>query len=245
MIEITITTPDAPPASANLENGAYIIGASSSCHIPLKVTGISRRHAQLIVADGRITIMDLGSSNGTKVNGGEAIFPNTPIDISAGANLSIGKAVIRIKPQYAARPQTVQPVNKETLSEADQAARRSIPKAYSVTPEKEDIPVLQTSAFPLELRPAIQEIKRQAHRELLVRMNLKKMALSGVSNEELAQKAKAMIQEILSQFAAEGLRCHGQHRRHDCGHSLLPDRGIRGADLLRVHYGGDRFLRHG
>lgn len=198
MIEITITTPDAPPASATLENGAYIIGASSSCHIPLKVTGISRRHAQLIVADNRITIMDLGSSNGTKINGGEAIFPNTPVDISTGANLSIGKAVIRVKALRIQQEST--PASPAGISEADQAARRSIPKAYSVTPEKEDIPILQTSAFPLELRPAIQEIKRQAHRELLVRMNLKKMALSGVSDEELASKAKAMIQEILSQL---------------------------------------------
>ena len=107
MIEITITTPDTPAASATLENGAYIIGASSNCHIPLKVTGISRRHAQLIVADNRITIMDLGSSNGTKINGGETIFPNTPVDISAGANLSIGKAVIRVKALHV--QQTVRP----------------------------------------------------------------------------------------------------------------------------------------
>ena len=94
MIEISISIPGDPQASAVLENGAYIIGASNSCHIPLTAAGVSRRHAQLIVSDNKITIMDLGSSNGTRVNGGEAIFPNSPVDISAGAMLSIGKALI-------------------------------------------------------------------------------------------------------------------------------------------------------
>ncbi len=197
MIEISISTPDSQTASAVLENGAYIIGASSSCHIPLKVAGVSRRHAQLIVSDSKITMMDLGSSNGTKINGGEAIFPNSPIDISAGAMVSIGKAVIKVTPM--AKPEAP-PINEAELTMTQVQLRKSIPKAYSVTPEKEDIPILQTSAFPPELRPAIQEIKRQAHRELLVRMNLKKMALSGVSNEELAKKAQQMIQEILGQL---------------------------------------------
>ena len=197
MIEISISTPDSPNASAVLENGAYIIGASSSCHIPLKVAGVSRRHAQLIVSDGKITMMDLGSSNGTKINGGEAIFPNSPIDISSGALVYIGKAIIKVTPMAKPEPP---PVNEADLTMTQVQLRKSIPKAYSVTPEKEEIPILQTSAFPPELRPAIQEIKRQAHRELLVRMNLKKMALSGISNDELAKKAQMLIQEILSQL---------------------------------------------
>ena len=200
MIEISISTPGDPQASAVLENGAYIIGASSSCHIPLSAAGVSRRHAQLIVSDNKITIMDLGSSNGTRVNGGEAIFPNTPVDISSGAMLSIGKALIKTARLHKPAQTQVEPVSSNGSSKLPEPSYNSNPKAYSVTPEKEDIPILQTSAFPIELRPAIQEIKRQAHRELLVRMNLKKMALSGVSDEELARKAKAMIQEILGQL---------------------------------------------
>ena len=62
MVKAVITAPGATPVTATLENGAYIIGASSSCHIPIQVTGISRRHAQLIVSDGRITVMDLGAA---------------------------------------------------------------------------------------------------------------------------------------------------------------------------------------
>ena len=199
MVKAIISTPDASPAAAILENGAYIIGASSSCHIPIQATGISRRHAQLIVSDGRITVMDLGSSNGTKLNGGEAIFPNSPVDISGGATLTLGKAflqVIPIKDEAKAPVQASASQEKETRIPTP----GTDPQPFSLTPEKEEIPIFQISAFPLELRPVIQEIKRQAHKELLVRMNLKKMALSGISPEELAKKAQAMIQEILSQL---------------------------------------------
>ena len=200
MVKAIITVPGASPASATLENGAYIIGASSGCHIPIQVTGISRRHAQLIVSAGRITIMDLGSSNGTRLNGGEAIFPNRPVDISGGATITLGKATLQVIPLKAhEEPSDAQAEQKEiTKTQAEQ--KSTMPKPFSITPEKEDIPVFQISAFSPELRPVIQEIKRQAHRELLIRMNLKKMALSGISQEELAKKAQGIIQEILSQL---------------------------------------------
>ena len=54
--------------------------------------------------------------------------------------------------------------------------------------------------YPAAARAAIREIKRQAHRELLARLNLKKLAVSGVSQEELTRQAGAMIREILSQL---------------------------------------------
>lgn len=200
MVKAVITAPGATPVTATLENGAYIIGASSSCHIPIQVTGISRRHAQLIVSDGRITVMDLGSSNGTKLNGGEAIFPNRPVDISGGATLTLGKAFLQVIPLKPHEEEKLSETQLKNLSQTQIDQKKSMPKPFSVTPEKEEIPVFQISAFPPELRPVIQEIKRQAHRELLIRMNLKKMALSGISQEDLAKKAQAIIQEILSQL---------------------------------------------
>ena len=200
MVKAVITAPGATPVTATLENGAYIIGASSSCHIPIQVTGISRRHAQLIVSNGRITVMDLGSSNGTKLNGGEAIFPNRPVDISGGATLTLGKAFLQVIPLKPHEEEKLSETQLKNLSQTQIDQKKSMPKPFSVTPEKEEIPVFQISAFPPELRPVIQEIKRQAHRELLIRMNLKKMALSGISQEDLAKKAQAIIQEILSQL---------------------------------------------
>src|SRR4051812_22603895 len=54
------------------------LGRSPSCEIPLEDGKVSRRHAKILVEDGQARICDLGSRNGTIVNGdrieGEAIL---------------------------------------------------------------------------------------------------------------------------------------------------------------------------
>jgi len=52
-----------------LKNGEHILGRSDGCDIVLKVAGISKRHAKITIADRSVFIEDLGSSNGTYVNG--------------------------------------------------------------------------------------------------------------------------------------------------------------------------------
>ncbi|GAB3091655.1 FHA domain-containing protein [Aestuariicella hydrocarbonica] len=46
-----------------------LVGRSSECDITLGAAHLSRRHAELIVKDGLLYVKDLGSSNGTFVNG--------------------------------------------------------------------------------------------------------------------------------------------------------------------------------
>lgn len=58
--------------------GEVLIGRSPSCTIPLEDAKVSRRHAQLVVEAGQARVSDLGSRNGTVVNGekieGEAVM---------------------------------------------------------------------------------------------------------------------------------------------------------------------------
>jgi methyl-accepting chemotaxis protein len=52
-----------------LSNGEHIIGRAPECDISLQLQGISKKHAKITVADRTVVIEDLGSSNGTFVNG--------------------------------------------------------------------------------------------------------------------------------------------------------------------------------
>jgi hypothetical protein len=52
-----------------LEPGSNIIGRSPESHLQLLDQGVSRRHVDVHVADGRAVLYDLGSTNGTSVNG--------------------------------------------------------------------------------------------------------------------------------------------------------------------------------
>lgn len=52
-----------------LEAGESIIGRASTAHIKLGDDGVSRKHARVVSDGGAVRIEDLGSSNGTLVNG--------------------------------------------------------------------------------------------------------------------------------------------------------------------------------
>jgi pSer/pThr/pTyr-binding forkhead associated (FHA) protein len=53
----------------DLLDGENIVGRDGEAAIRLNAPGISRRHARIIVAADRVTIEDLGSKNGTYVQG--------------------------------------------------------------------------------------------------------------------------------------------------------------------------------
>ena len=57
--------------------------------------GVSRLHASFKVVSGRISITDLGSSNGTRVNG-QRIMPNIEYPLNHGDVVALGKFRIQI-----------------------------------------------------------------------------------------------------------------------------------------------------
>lgn len=57
--------------------------------------GVSRRHAQLVAQDNRITIEDLKSANGTFING-EQILPQKPYRIYEGDVLMLGELKLQV-----------------------------------------------------------------------------------------------------------------------------------------------------
>jgi len=59
----------------DLAPGTFVIGRSPSCNLTLEDPLVSRRHVQIEVDDTGATIGDLGSRNGTLVNG-EPVFEN-------------------------------------------------------------------------------------------------------------------------------------------------------------------------
>jgi DNA-binding winged helix-turn-helix (wHTH) protein len=58
--------------SATLRDGEYIIGRDPAATILLDSPSVSRRHARIHIADGRATFQDLGSKNGSAVEGRRA-----------------------------------------------------------------------------------------------------------------------------------------------------------------------------
>ena len=213
MVRIEIYQAGCAPVKMEMPDGAYLAGVGSDCHIKLSRPDVSRHHVQLVFSGERLTVIDLGSSNGTVINNAsEPIFSQQPTDIPSGSEIRLGRstklkiyaspaASVPAKPAIPAAPE--KPVQMQAAVKTAPEPTGTKSEISFAMPEKGEIPRLDISGIPAHLRAVAQEIKKQAHRELLVRLNLKKLALSGISEDELNRKAAEMVKEILGQLSIE------------------------------------------
>ena len=71
-----------------------VIGRLARSHICVKNTQISRRHAQLDVTEESVVLTDLGSGNGTFVDGERL---QAPRELKGGESVSFGERAFRIE----------------------------------------------------------------------------------------------------------------------------------------------------
>jgi len=57
---------------------------------------ISRKHALVRIENGKITVEDIGSLNGTYVNRQPRLQPGTPVEIKSGDEIIIGKTFLKL-----------------------------------------------------------------------------------------------------------------------------------------------------
>jgi len=70
------------------------IGRAAGCQITLEDSYVSQLHARVFVREGVPYVEDLGSTNGTQLNGTPL---GGPTAVSAGAQLKIGRTVIELR----------------------------------------------------------------------------------------------------------------------------------------------------
>jgi pSer/pThr/pTyr-binding forkhead associated (FHA) protein len=69
-----------------------VLGRRRDCDVVLSSAAVSRRHAQLLFRDGNWVIRDLGSTNGTRVNGVRVARRR----LRAGDSVAVGDTLLRI-----------------------------------------------------------------------------------------------------------------------------------------------------
>ena len=94
--------------SIDLQPGrAIVVGRAVTSDVPIYDPTISRRHAELSLTDGGVLVKDVGSSNGTFLNGARI----TEATATENDVITFGKVAFRVKEVTtpAARPQVVPP----------------------------------------------------------------------------------------------------------------------------------------
>ena len=101
--------PAARPSAATIEvlwrkeafpltDGEHIAGRDAECSLVVDGTTVSRRHARITVSQGAAIIEDLGSTNGTHVNG-ERI--SAPTRLASGDEFALGSETLRLRRRSA------------------------------------------------------------------------------------------------------------------------------------------------
>jgi hypothetical protein len=80
-----------PGATFSLEGDQLVIGRDSASAIAINDAEVSRKHARLNFQGGKYVIEDLGSTNGTFVNGQRLV---SPVVLKSGDVVSLGEQIV-------------------------------------------------------------------------------------------------------------------------------------------------------
>jgi pSer/pThr/pTyr-binding forkhead associated (FHA) protein len=92
---LVITQGSQTGQSADLSNGLILIGRGAETQLSLDDDYVSTRHARVVSGENGIYIEDLGSTNGSYVNGQRITAPTT---ITLSDTIRIGRTVMRLEP---------------------------------------------------------------------------------------------------------------------------------------------------
>ncbi|MBM4031759.1 MAG: FHA domain-containing protein [Planctomycetes bacterium] len=160
----------------------FAIGKSPASDLVLDKVAMSRQHCEIILANGTYTIRDLGSRNGTYVDG-RRIAAATPL--ADGARIDLGPVQLVF---YAGEPQGTAAT---TAAERKTAAQPLSPGST------------REVAGPTTRRLVPADLKTKIHERLLVDLDLRHADLTQQTDEELRAKTDAVVRNIVATMSAE------------------------------------------
>ena len=90
---------DGTPA-IDIHNDLTLVGRKEDCDLRLNHKSVSKMHCLIVKTDGLLLLRDLGSTNGTRVNG----QPVRQAILQAGARLELGSLHMEFAPYQVGQP---------------------------------------------------------------------------------------------------------------------------------------------
>ena len=96
-VVIEVREPNLPARRLPASGAPISIGRAPECDLVLRDTRVSRRHARMTARDGVLVLTDLGSTNGTRVNGHRV----SEVVLGAGDRITLGETTLLVEPATA------------------------------------------------------------------------------------------------------------------------------------------------
>ena len=171
-------------------NTIISLGRHSECDILLPGSGVSRKHAQVLSANGQFFIEDLNSTAGTLLNGKpiSEMTPFSPDDV-----IRIGEYKIFLAGEKDSDDAI--PAHK---------AEKPVPQVQPPAPEKRIS--APTADFKKEFanatvlyEPEIMKLTRSIHEDILEKLNLSESALSEINKSNMRSKLESCLDLTLKE----------------------------------------------
>jgi pilus assembly protein CpaF len=183
-----------------VEGREYSIGRASGNEIQIDDAEVSSRHAVVRVRGETVEIEDLKSTNGTYL---DDVRLRRPVDLEPGRPVRMGRHFIGVQKAAA----TEKPAAPKGGKKGELSASRVRPplaegasdrKTVAAPPPVYDAaPARPFSDAQVKRREQYRAIRQEIHRELFARLDLKRLVMSGVKDEELTERARKTIDEII------------------------------------------------
>ncbi|HEX7829102.1 MAG TPA: SpoIIE family protein phosphatase, partial [Thermoanaerobaculia bacterium] len=94
-IRLKVLHPNLAPMKVDLRGPTITLGRASECTLPIRDRYLSRRHAEILFADGQWLVRDCGSVNGTSLNGSKL---SMTMPLRTGDRIGLGDTVVVFEP---------------------------------------------------------------------------------------------------------------------------------------------------
>ena len=204
---------ESSPRRSVLENGTYIIGRGKAAKIVLSYPNISERHALLILSGDNARLEDMHSSNGTYVNG---VPIDGMVELGADAVVQIGDCMLRVSPVVSAPsggndsghiaanngPNGVNGYNSINATNSANAVNPANGANATNALNSSNVPNTRTQPDPKTIMR--RQAREQIQKELITRLDLKRLTVAGVDRAGLERQARDKIHEIVEQVRKSG-----------------------------------------
>ncbi len=188
-----------------LSDGVTSVGRHDDCWIRIKSSQVSRRHCEIYESGGKLTIRDLGSSNGTYVNGKRVLGQQA---LTLGDELTLGAVTLRVAKLGQATASGPDQVPASKPKAGDTAVVEAIPandseEEFEMEFEQEE-PAVELDVIPLADDEAVQPVAKSGPKTSKAGKSVQPAAQKKAGPEPAASQSKDEHgDEAIAQFLSD------------------------------------------